>query len=75
MDRRDALKALIALPAVKSIAVADLRPTDTVVIECDGPLSHADCERLQSQFQAAFPGRKALVLTMGMRLKIARDFG
>lgn len=75
MNRREALQALVALPAVKSIAVADVKPTDVIVIECDEHISNDTAERIRQHVRSLWPNedRKVLVLDAGMHLKIARD--
>lgn len=73
MNRREALQALVALPAVKSIAVAEVKPNDVIVIESDRPLSLDSCKSIKSYASQAWPDRKILVLQDGLRMRIARE--
>lgn len=70
MDRRDALKALVSLPAVARISVAELKPEDVLVVECDNLLCEADAERIKQTMETIWPGRKVAVFSEGMKLKI-----
>lgn len=74
MNRREALQTLVALPAVKSVEVAQLKPTDTIVIEVDEILSQARAARISSVAEVAFPGQRVLVLERGMSVKVVRGF-
>lgn len=72
MNRREALQALVALPAVKSVEVAQLRPTDTIVIEVDEILSPSKAAHISSVAEVAFPGQRVVVLERGMSVKVVR---
>jgi hypothetical protein len=72
MDRRAALKALIAIPSVKEIAIADVKPNDVIVIETDGPISVEAAANIREAAERIWPDRKIAVLGDGMRLRIAR---
>jgi hypothetical protein len=72
MERRDVLKALLALPAVKNVAVADIKPNDIIVLEAD-TLTLEQVEMIRKQAAIVWPGRKVLVLSGGLRMKIARE--
>jgi hypothetical protein len=73
MNRRDAIKSLLAIPSVGAVTIAALKPGDVVVIEYDGLLRQDDAERLRAHVSEAFGGRqKVLVLEKGMRMQIAR---
>ena len=73
MNRREALKLLATLPAVKSIEVANLAPNDVIVIECDEVLSMETAERIKMYVSQVWPNRKCIVLSKGMTLRIARE--
>lgn len=70
MNRRDAIKALTALPGVASIAAAPVRPKDVIVVECD---MHVSCEmaaRMKETLTEVWPGQKIVILDKGHHLKI-----
>lgn len=75
MNRRDALKALVALPAVASVSVADVRPEDVVVIESDLMVSDASRRNIETLVRQAFPDRRCVVLDGGLHMRIARGAG
>lgn len=70
MDRREALKALVSLPAVARISVAELKPDDVIVMECDGPVSAEAVKRIKETTEAVWPGRKVVVLSDGLSMKV-----
>ena len=70
MNRRDAVKALIALPGVAQISAAPVRPKDVIVVECDMHVSCEMVERIKTTMADVFPGQKVVVCDKGMRLKI-----
>jgi len=72
MNRREALQALIALPAVKSIAVATLQPADVIVIESDDSLSYDQIRGITEAMARVWPGQKVVVFERGLRMRIAR---
>lgn len=72
MNRRDALKSLLALPAVRSIEVTRLRPDDIIVITAERRLSQAEVVAVEGATEVAFPGRRVLVLHGGLKLSVAR---
>lgn len=73
MNRRDAIAALMSLPATASLSVASVRPSDVLVIECDTHLSRAEKDLIRAEIDKVWPGRKAVVCDGGSRLKIARE--
>jgi hypothetical protein len=73
MNRRAALAALMALPAATKISVAQITPSDVIVIECPGPISQADAERMQHTVKLVWPDTKCVVLGNGMRLKVLSE--
>lgn len=75
MNRRQVLSALLALPAVKSIAVDNLRPNDVIVIESDDLLSLDTMEKIKQQAVVVWPGRKVFVLDKGLRMRVIREGG
>jgi len=70
MHRREALKALVAMPAVTRISVAQVKPDDVIVIECPGPISGMTAAHIRDVVEQAFPGQKVLVLADGMQMKV-----
>ena len=73
MNWRKALSAFLALPAVKSIEIANLKPNDVIVFELDHMLSAEVIERIKTSAEQIWPGRKVVVLDQGMRMHIARE--
>lgn len=73
MNRRDALKALMSLPATASLSVAKVQPDDVIVVECDDPVSRETAARIERDVGQAWPGRKVIVVSGGLHLKIARS--
>jgi hypothetical protein len=71
MNRREALAALVALPATSRISVAQLKPDDVIILECDDPLSDAVALRLRIELERVWPGHKVIVLAERMRIQIA----
>jgi hypothetical protein len=71
MNRREALAALMSLPQVARISVADLKPDDVLVFECESPVSQDTAERIKSYAQEVFPGRKCIVVS-DMTLKVMK---
>lgn len=71
MNRREALAALMSLPAATRISVADLKPTDVIVIECEVSLSDEAASRIKSFAKGIWPEHKCVVLTDGLKLKVA----
>lgn len=72
MNRREALKLLTALPAVKSIEVANVRPDDVIIIECDHAVSQSTVAQIEHGLGRIWPGRKIVVLDQSMKMRIAR---
>jgi hypothetical protein len=70
MNRREALAALVSLPATARISVAQLKPDDVIVIECAERLTRENLERLERTAQSVWPGRKVAVLAKGFTLKV-----
>lgn len=70
MDRREALAALMSLPAATRISVANLKPTDVIVIECEGSLSDEVMSRIKSLAKGVWPDHKCVVQTDGVKLKV-----
>lgn len=70
MNRRDALAALISLPAVARISVAQVKPDDVIVFECDEHLPEEGIKRIKDVAEGVWPGRKVVVLDKGLHLKI-----
>jgi len=71
MNRREAVAALMSLPAAAKISRAEVQVTDVIVLEYDGPLSEENVERIREVLKGVWPGNKCLVIGDGGRLKIA----
>jgi hypothetical protein len=70
MHRRDAIRALMALPAATTITRASLRPGDVVVIECQQQLTPATAVHIRDTLKQIWPDHKVLVIDSGVRLRI-----
>jgi len=70
MNRREALAALVSLPAVARISVAQVKPTDVLVFECDQHVSRDVAERIKATAQQIWPGQKVIVCEKGLRVKV-----
>lgn len=73
MNRRQAVAALMALPATSTITRAALKPRDVIVIECPGPISMETAERLRAYLKEVWPEHRCIVMGDGMKLRIARE--
>jgi hypothetical protein len=73
MNRREAIAALTALPAVTRISRADLTPTDVIVIECDGFVSADQAERMTHTLREIWPNQRVVVLECGVRMKVVES--
>ena len=72
MNRREAIAALTALPALKSIARADVGPNDVIVAECEGRLSTESIERIRQYIRAVWPTHRVVVCDGNVRLKVMK---
>lgn len=70
MNRREALAALVSLPAVARIQTADLKPDDVLVVECDDYVSEQGVANIRAALEQIWPGRKVAVMDKGTRLKV-----
>ncbi len=70
MNRREAIAALMALPAVTRISMVPVQPNDIIVVETHDHLSPEACERIKDTMRQVWPGRKVAVLGKGMTLKV-----
>lgn len=70
MNRREALQALVSLPAVARISVAELKPDDVLVFECDDRITCDAAQRIKETAETVWPGRRVVVLEKGLHLKI-----
>jgi hypothetical protein len=55
MNRRDALAALVSLPAAARISVAELKTNDVIVVECDMHMRPDTAERIRAHVQKVWP--------------------
>ncbi len=51
--------------------MAQLKPEDVVVIECEGAISQDTAEHIQTHLKQIWPNHQVLVLGDGLTLKIA----
>jgi len=71
MNRREALAALVAIPAVERIVkVGDLKPDDVIVVECDQVVSPEAANRMEHYMSQIWENRKIVVLGQGIRVKV-----
>ena len=70
MDRRAALKALLAMPAVTSVSRAALKSDDVIVIQTERLLSDHEIEHIKRGVQSVWPQQRVVVLDAGLQLKI-----
>jgi len=70
MNRREAIAALVSLPPSTRVSVASLKPDDVIVIECDDHITQDTAERIKQTIERVWPGRKCVVLTETLKLKI-----
>jgi hypothetical protein len=74
MNRREAIAALTALPGVAEIKVADLRPDDVIVVECESHLSAEGIANLRTSLERIWPGRKFAICEPGLHIKVVRSY-
>jgi hypothetical protein len=70
MNRREAIAALVSLPAVTRISAAQLTPTDVIVVECEDYLTQAGKAGIRAQLEKVWPGRTILVCDGQIRIKV-----
>lgn len=73
MNRREALAALMSLPATASIKVAQLKPDDVLVVECDEHLPFERVRSIGDSVKAIWPDHKVAVFDGGLRLRVMRS--
>lgn len=71
MNRREAIAALMGLPAATRITRAAVTPTDVIVIESDGTLTEEGVVNIHRAIKAVWPDNRVAVLDGGLKLKIA----
>lgn len=71
MNRRDAMKALMSLPATATVTRSAVQPNDVIVIESDDVLSCAGRADIANAVRQVWPNNKVVVLDKGLRMKIA----
>ncbi len=69
MTDEEKAEALRSLPQVDRIAVARLEPDDILVIESDAVMSQEIARRIEEAVSGVFDGRKAIVLSDGIKLR------
>lgn len=70
MNRREALAALVSLPEISRISTAPVKPDDVIVVESDHALTRDTIDRLTAIMESVWPGRKCIVLSEGLKLKV-----
>ena len=73
MDRREAVKALMGLPALASVSVANVGPNDVIVAELDSFVPVAHAEQMYAELQEIWPRNKVIICEPGARLKVIRQ--
>lgn len=73
MNRRGALKSLLALPGVGTIATVNVRPTDTIVIESREALAQKEIAHIERAARDVWPKQKVVVLQCGLTLRVVRE--
>jgi hypothetical protein len=70
MNRRDAIAALVSLPEITRISTAPVNADDVIVVECDQHITQELAATIRTTMESVWPGRKCLVLTKGLTLKV-----
>jgi hypothetical protein len=70
VTRREAVQALIGLPAVTRISRVEVKATDVIVCECDECLSAEGGERILETLAAIWPNQKVVICVKGVRIKL-----
>ena len=71
MNRREALAALTAMPAVTRIAKADVQPKDVIVFELDDEPSQDAEEQMRATARRIWPNNRIMLL-WGAKLKVVQ---
>lgn len=71
MNRREAISALIALPAVTRISKSEIGPNDVIVIEVQGHISDKSAAYITDRLKEIWPNHKCVVLSDGMTMRFA----
>ena len=58
---------------IKSIEVANVVSTDVIVVESDQVLSLRAVENIETRLKQVWPNRKIMVLSGGLRMRVARE--
>ncbi len=70
MNRREALAALMALPATTRITRAEVKTSDIIVIESPTSISRDVIHRIETRLKGVWPDNRIIVLTEGLSLKV-----
>ncbi len=70
MNRREAIAALVALPAAVRLSAAALKPSDVIVVECDEHLPFEAMHRIKETVEKVWPGHQVAIFDKGVRMKI-----
>ena len=70
MERREALAALMALPAATRITSVPADSNDVIVVECAEYILDEQKARLRDQLQQVWPNRKIVILGKSLTLKL-----
>jgi hypothetical protein len=70
MNRRDAIAALMALPATARITRATVQATDVIVLEIPERISAQTEARLRLHLAEIWPDQRVLILSNGAAIKV-----
>jgi len=70
MNRRDAIAALMSIPALSSIQSVCMATDDVIVLEVERHLSSQERQNIEAQVSQLWPGRRVVVLDGGMKIKV-----
>ncbi len=70
MTEREAVEAITSLPSIRRIWVADLKPDDVIVFECDAHLTVPEIDRIKATAEGIWPGRKIVVIDRNIKMKV-----
>jgi hypothetical protein len=71
MDRRDALKAFLALPASATITRHKIKPGHIAIIECEEDPSYEEAVLLRDSWNKLLPDIPCVVTGRGVRIRFA----
>lgn len=73
MNRREAIRAVLAMPAITAIQLVEVKPEDVIVIEYAGAIDSEIKSRLVATLEQIWPPpQRIIVLGNEMKLKVVR---